>query len=354
MDSKECPDCHKLKSLSAFYKKGAGLTSECKPCHKAKQNARREREREKLKLSNESPRCLYCSNEFQPTSCRLKYCSVVCYKNAHRIRIACGYCLKPIIIPQNAAKRKIYCSDECKQEARHVIPAARICRKCHTKKSSDEFIKVPRGDGSFRLESRCKECQKITSREIYYKDIDQSRAKMRKQHHKNKEVYYAKAKEWKAKNPEKVKRLKKEWDSRNVQQNPEYHREKYQKRFAGVSVEEKKAIIAQWRENGDKDNAKAHRQKRRAIERGTQVEHIRPSVVMERDGYICYLCGVNLRLTLELIHIEHLIPLSRGGTHTYDNVAVSCANCNQRKKAKLPGDCLWAKRRLALVLYGAL
>ena len=35
------------------------------------------------------------------------------------------------------------------------------------------------------------------------------------------------------------------------------------------------------------------------------------------------------------IHIDHVIPLSRGGTHTYDNLHATHALCNQRKWAHI-------------------
>lgn len=35
--------------------------------------------------------------------------------------------------------------------------------------------------------------------------------------------------------------------------------------------------------------------------------------------------------------LEHVIPLSKGGTHTRANVRCSCRACNLNKGAKLPG-----------------
>jgi 5-methylcytosine-specific restriction endonuclease McrA len=34
-------------------------------------------------------------------------------------------------------------------------------------------------------------------------------------------------------------------------------------------------------------------------------------------------------------HLDHIVPIARGGGHTWENVAVSHATCNIRKGAKL-------------------
>jgi 5-methylcytosine-specific restriction endonuclease McrA len=49
---------------------------------------------------------------------------------------------------------------------------------------------------------------------------------------------------------------------------------------------------------------------------------------------ICYYCGAHVahrRLTM-----DHLVPLSRGGRSTKDNLVPSCKNCNNKKKTMLP------------------
>ncbi|MBF6613963.1 MAG: HNH endonuclease [Chloroflexi bacterium] len=52
--------------------------------------------------------------------------------------------------------------------------------------------------------------------------------------------------------------------------------------------------------------------------------------VFIRDGYTCQYCGVRTRdLTL-----DHVIPRSKGGPHTWDNLVSACRNCNHRKGGK--------------------
>lgn len=73
---------------------------------------------------------------------------------------------------------------------------------------------------------------------------------------------------------------------------------------------------------------------RRAMLRGVWDEDIDRSVVWERDGGICHLCGEPADPSRW--DLDHIIPLTpyRGrepGRHNYENVAVSHPSCNYRK-----------------------
>jgi len=37
-------------------------------------------------------------------------------------------------------------------------------------------------------------------------------------------------------------------------------------------------------------------------------------------------------------HLDHIVPLSQDGEHSYRNVAVSCPTCNLRKGRKIRGQ----------------
>ncbi|HMC70985.1 MAG TPA: HNH endonuclease signature motif containing protein [Mycobacteriales bacterium] len=74
---------------------------------------------------------------------------------------------------------------------------------------------------------------------------------------------------------------------------------------------------------------------RRARKRGTQTERIDLAVVLAKHGMICHLCGDGIA-SLDDLHFDHVIPLARGGTHTYDNLRPAHATCNLRKGAAMP------------------
>lgn len=56
-------------------------------------------------------------------------------------------------------------------------------------------------------------------------------------------------------------------------------------------------------------------------------------VVLARDGHSCQYCGSTRHLTL-----DHVIPRSRGGGTSWDNVVTSCSQCNTRKGDRLPAE----------------
>jgi 5-methylcytosine-specific restriction endonuclease McrA len=43
-------------------------------------------------------------------------------------------------------------------------------------------------------------------------------------------------------------------------------------------------------------------------------------------------------------HIDHIIPLSKGGSDSVDNLCVACPDCNMAKSSKLPEDFLREKQ----------
>jgi 5-methylcytosine-specific restriction endonuclease McrA len=62
-------------------------------------------------------------------------------------------------------------------------------------------------------------------------------------------------------------------------------------------------------------------------------DDIKRSLLWERDMGICHIC--NEAADRNYWHLDHIIPIARGGTHTWDNVAVSHPACNLSKVAKL-------------------
>lgn len=60
------------------------------------------------------------------------------------------------------------------------------------------------------------------------------------------------------------------------------------------------------------------------------------AAIMLRDMYTCQYCGDKpgqLALT-----VDHVVPRSRGGEHSWTNLATACKRCNQRKGNHLPDE----------------
>lgn len=73
---------------------------------------------------------------------------------------------------------------------------------------------------------------------------------------------------------------------------------------------------------------------RRARKLNQFVEHVDPATLWARDQGICHICQEPAD-PLDW-HLEHKVPLSKGGEHSYRNTAVSHPACNLSKGARLP------------------
>ena len=54
--------------------------------------------------------------------------------------------------------------------------------------------------------------------------------------------------------------------------------------------------------------------------------------VFARDEWTCQYCGATAE------NLDHVVPRSRGGAHSWDNVVAACRRCNSRKENRLIED----------------
>ncbi len=54
--------------------------------------------------------------------------------------------------------------------------------------------------------------------------------------------------------------------------------------------------------------------------------------VFARDGHTCQYC------TRAAENIDHVVPRSRGGSHTWENVVAACRRCNTKKGDRTPAE----------------
>ena len=100
--------------------------------------------------------------------------------------------------------------------------------------------------------------------------------------------------------------------------------------------------LADWKRRNPerlRELGREHVRRRRARILETQVDKFTDKDVRMAHGDICYLC--NEKINFRLKHpnpkspsLDHVIPLSRGGTHTLDNAAMVHYVCNQKKGVK--------------------
>src|SRR3989304_10285713 len=124
---------------------------------------------------------------------------------------------------------------------------------------------------------------------------------------------------WRLANPEK----RAEQARRESSVNPEYHRER----------------VARWKASPP-ERVATWNAARRAVRLGAgTAEPISRMAIYQRDEGRCHICG--RKVSSKKFHLDHLVPLSKGGTHTENNVAVAHPRCNMRRgPGRLPAQLL--------------
>lgn len=83
---------------------------------------------------------------------------------------------------------------------------------------------------------------------------------------------------------------------------------------------------------------------RKAKQRSVSVELINPIHVLDRDGWVCHICGRKTPKEKrgsyddDAPEVDHIITLSEGGEHSYRNTACACRSCNLKKGGKSFGQ----------------
>ena len=60
--------------------------------------------------------------------------------------------------------------------------------------------------------------------------------------------------------------------------------------------------------------------------------------VLRRDGHRCGYCGTGATT------IDHVVPRSRGGSDSWENLVACCLGCNNAKGNRTPGEMGWQLR----------
>lgn len=231
------------------------------------------------------------------------------------------------------------------------------------------------------LHQQCKGCRIAKNKERYYKDVEKSRAYAReiyeqhrdKKRARRKELYprYAplrneakrrkrlenpklarsQRRDYVMRNHERIKELKRLSYARNIDKerekmkqrritNPEYFRHRSRKYY----YEHKELLLRKNKEYRSSEHGKQVRRvlnrNRKARLKNAEGKHTKDDIIAQykRQNGHCYWCGKKVG---DLYHVDHVIPVSRGGSNNPDNLVIACPVCNTSRKNKLPHE--WAK-----------
>lgn len=170
-----------------------------------------------------------------------------------------------------------------------TIDNRKQCSTCKEWKTATNECFSNKKSGPLGLHSQCKQCAYKSGRK--WREANPERAK-------------GHIREWKKKNPELVKEHSRKW-----------YKENYRK----------------WQDANPEKKA-ARNQKRRALKANADgtatAEQIKARFQYHENR--CYYCGDNE----SGLHVEHRIPLSRGGSNWPSNLVPACPSCNLSKHTK--------------------
>jgi 5-methylcytosine-specific restriction endonuclease McrA len=186
---------------------------------------------------------------------------------------------------------------------------SKICKTCGVDKSDSEYY--PHKSTKDRLDQHCKSCKKTAS------------------------------KLWAEKNKDKRKKISKKYVKNNPEKRSETIRNYYLKNKKEIRIRIKKSIEKKpepYAELGRK-----HANIRRARKLNNGQEAYTESQVLSTYGTNCHICDTPIKLKAprkvgvkgwELgLHLDHVVPLAKGGPDSLENVKPAHGKCNLQKNS---------------------
>ena len=227
------------------------------------------------------------------------------------------------------------------------------CPKCGcTKPATTEFFrKYPKL--AHGLACWCKCCDKTDRdariardpdryKRTWAKVKDARNAKRRSEAHRrhgpDREQILAQEREFRRANREKIKARADAWRKPRQAQLNARERERYEN---DPSVRaQRDAYGKEWRER-NREKSRSYVRNRRARIKGNGGVHTANDIerlkVNQRGN--CYYCAT----VLSVFHVDHVIPIARGGSNDSSNIVLACPRCNQTKADKLLSE--WKPER---------
>lgn len=189
------------------------------------------------------------------------------------------------------------------------------CSKCNQSKPASDFHKYIRSNDG--LKPACKDCNKCEAKKWRENNLDKAKLTNKRWAENNKEASYLIKKRWQQNNKEKVSASTRKWQLANA--------------------EHIKLVSQIWASN-NKDLRLQTAARRRARKAENGIFYISPKDLRKLRNQICFYCRRNPGS-----EIDHVIPISRGGTHGIGNLVLACRACNRSKSSKYVTEWKYAR-----------
>lgn len=234
------------------------------------------------------------------------------------------------------------------------------CRQCKNDfpETTDYFYTSKQGKNG--LHSICKTCKNDNvKKHNAKKEVKERKAIYRKQYReKNKEKQAIYMKQWREKNKEKLVNDRKKYYEENKEDIKNYlkqYREKNReqllfksKQYREANKEKRRVAEILYKQTERGKNIRYYGCLRyRSRKHKTKFNRVERTQILDRDKWTCQMCGIKVHdqsvgdwNTPDKAHIDHVIPLSKGGHSDINNLQILCRTCNITKSDKtfLGGD----------------
>lgn len=281
----------------------------------------------------------------------------------------------------------------------HDTTPHKICTKCGESKPATSEYFAPRQNSHDGFRHTCKQCKHEYDRARREANPGDNAKRCHAYREANKEHLEQRRRDRYRANPEPVRARAKAWYEANRDRASEYHRAYYEANKESINERNRAAYAANrdkrrayrqanrerrneqaraWREANKQHVAEysqsykeANKERqaiwwqnwyaanrlrviarastatkiRRARKRNAQGTHTAADIQAqyERQKGRCYYCDTKVGNTY---HIDHVIPLSRGGSDSHENLVIACPPCNLSKGDKLPHEWVQGGRLL--------
>lgn len=217
----------------------------------------------------------------------------------------------------------------------------KICPKCGEAKALENFHRDKRrSDGRFPY---CKACMSVHTRAWYEKNEDRAKAKAHTWRGANPERATENGRRWRNANASRIATYKDANREHRAQINkswkkahPDYHRKRY-----WANPERARERSREWSKSHP-EVGRAHQHRRRARKAGVggtytiaDLVAIRAAQTDKSGRLLCWHCGKPIK---GKPHLDHWIPIDKGGPNDAGNLHYMHARCNLTKAAKHPTE----------------